>query len=196
MPMKADEELSLREVAEAGLVSPEEIAGLITERMIPRGALRVGDAGRHLVLAAATPAMSFACTDGAKIERATSLEVMEFLTRFVRRNWDAILRDPGKVPQDLHFRNGPLVLLLPSRVTRVMARLNLLADAKARVVMNPARPEEQPVIRGTCLGVFDVAHEALEIGAGGVLARYPALSMRDVNVAMRYAMDNEDDPVG
>lgn len=92
---------------------------------------------------------------------------------------------PGKIK----FFEG-LELDLRPVVVKVRSKMTLLQHAKKMVVVNPHIRGGEPVIRGTRIGVYEVAamvKDATEKEIEEILAGYPTLKREQLELAQIYA---------
>lgn len=115
-------------------------------------------------------------------EKLFSKHGKELIYRAVRRSWpprpDAAIKDPTVVG----------LLDLQKAWSEMTERLAKLARAKAMVVSDPEIRGGEPVIRGTRIGVYEVA-TMLERGASTeeLLSGYPTLQPEHLELAVIYA---------
>ena len=103
----------------------------------------------------------------------------------LRKTIEASQPKSGKIP----FLEG-LNLDLGSVIAKVRGRTALLDRANKMVVVNPRIRGGEPVIRGTRIGVYEVAamvHNASTFEREEILAGYPTLRAEQLDLACVYA---------
>jgi uncharacterized protein (DUF433 family) len=103
----------------------------------------------------------------------------------LRKAISSSARKPGKIP----FLEG-LDLDIRPVVARVRSKTALLDRAKKMVVVNPRVRGGEPVIRGTRIGVYEVAtmvQDATEEEREEILAGYPTLKREQLELALIFA---------
>jgi uncharacterized protein (DUF433 family) len=103
----------------------------------------------------------------------------------LRKAIDSSARKPGRIP----FLEG-LDLDLRPVMAKVRSKTALLDRAKKMVVVNPRIRGGEPVIRGTRIGVYEVAamvEDATEEEREEILAGYPTLKREQLDLALIFA---------
>ena len=95
---------------------------------------------------------------------------------FAKRNWSRLLENPGHSEQ-LWFRTEMISVDIGKPVRLAMIGLNKLIDARSRVVEDPNIRGGIPTIRGTRIGVYQIAglrkNEDMEVVSPRVMAFLP-----------------------
>jgi len=165
-------------------ISVRKINGLIDDEILPKSVRVKGN--RKALRALAMPMVRFGASDGAKLNRSLRLEAMRRIEKFARENWPRLCRDPEHA-ECLRLESGCIVVSLGTPIREAMAGLNRLADAETRVVEDPEIRGDIPVMRGTRIGVHEVADALAGDGMDVALEDFPALSREDVEAAALHA---------
>ncbi len=110
------------------------------------------------------------------------------LSPWLRRR---LLQDIGNVAkgtsQDFVYQEGPLRVDLIGSVTKTLSKMEALANAEAAVVIDPEIRGGLPVMRGTRIGVYEVADLCKVETVHDILAGFPSLTQKHLEHASLYA---------
>ena len=180
-----DRAILINEAAAVTGIPVRRINRMIDDGILPRAVcIKVGR--RRAVRAFAVPMVGFGASDGAKLSKRMRLEAMRKIGKFTKENWSHLCADPGHAGP-LHIRTGCLVVHLGEPVGAAMAGLNKWGDACRRIVSDPEIRGGLPVLRGTRIGVHEIAYALRADGIEMVLEDFPSLCRRDVEAAALYA---------
>lgn len=172
------------EAAAATGVPLRVIHRLIDENVIPRSA-RVMVAKRRALRAFALPMVTFSAAAGADLTSRLRRDCLNAIKDYTLKNWSDLLVRPDSA--NLTLTRGIMTLTLAKPVAVAMADLARLRAAFDRVETNAEIRGGMPVIKGTRVGVHEVASSLRVDGMDAVLADYPSLTRADVEAAALYA---------
>ena len=177
--------MTISEASAATGLPGRRIIRLIDEEILPGSVCQMR--GRKRTLRAySMPMTIFGASDAEALGKRTRLAIMRLVGRFAKNNWQRLLDDPGQA-NDLSFATGSIVISLGNYVKEAMVGLNRLMDAQKRVVEDPDIRGGIPTIRGTRIGVYEIAGLRLSEDVDTILEHYPRLSGKDVEAAELYA---------
>lgn len=178
-------DMSIAETAVVTGVSTRKINRLIDDGLMPESAFkRVGKS--RFVKAFAAPMVRFGAGDGVMLSKEARIEVMKTVARYTKSNWRRLVADPDRA-LDLRFESGTVTVALGENVSSAMTGLGKLAAAHRRIVVDPNIRGGMPVVRGTRIGIYEVAAARGADGIEAVLEDFPALTQEDVEAAEIYA---------
>lgn len=185
LEIAADRAILINEAAAVTGIPVRRINRLIDDGILPRSVcVKVGR--RRAVRAFAVPMVGFGASDGARLSKRMRLEAMRKIGKFAKENWLHLRADPGHA-KPLYVRRGCVVVHLGEPVSAAMAGLNKWEDARRRVVSDPEIRGGLPVLRGTRIGVHEIADALHADGIEMVLEDFPSLCRWDVEAAALYA---------
>ena len=180
-----DRAILINEAAVATGISPRRINHLIDDGILPKSVcIKVGT--RRALRAFALPMVCFGASDGAWLNKGMRLEAMRRIGEFAKENWTHLRTDP-EYAKPLRIKKGCVVILLGEPVSAALAGLNNWEDALRRVVRDPEIRGGLPVVRGTRIGVHEIAGALHADGIEMVLKDFPSLCQKDVEAAALYA---------
>ena len=175
----------IQEVAVATGISTRKINRLIDDAVLPQSlCVKIGN--RRALHAFAVPMVGFGAADGAKLSKDIRLKAMRLIGTFAKKHWRHLCQEP-EYAKRLQLQNGCIVIALGKPVSETMAGLNKWVEAQLRIVKDPEIRGGIPVVRGTRVGVYEVASAFAIDGVDIVLEGFPALSREDVEAAVLYA---------
>lgn len=178
-------DMSIAETAAVTGVSARKINRLIDDGLMPESAFkRVGKS--RFVKAFAAPMVRFGAGDGVMLSKEARIEAMKTVARYTKSNWRRLVVDPDRA-LDLRFESGAVTVALGETVSSAMTGLGKLAAAHRRIAVDPDIRGGMPVVRGTRIGVYEVAAARVADGIEAVLEDFPALTREDVEAAEIYA---------
>lgn len=176
----------ISEAAAATGLTPQKINRLIDDEILPR-AVSVKVKNRRALRVYALPMVKFGASDGVKLSKPTRLKAMNLIGTYTKENWHSLRDEPG-LAASLKFESGCVVVALGPKMTEAMEGLNRWIEAKQRVIQDPDLRGGIPVIRGTRIGVYEVAQALDADGEALVLEDFPALSQEDLIAAKLFAI--------
>ena len=180
-----DRAILINEAAAATGIPSRKINRLIDDGNLPRSVcVKVGH--RRALRAFALPMVGFGASDGAMLSKGMRLEAMRRIGEFAMENWPQLRADP-ECAKPLRIKRGCIVVNLGEPVSGAMAGLNKWEDALRRVVRDPEIRGGLLVLRGTRIGVHEIADALHADGMEMVLEDFPSLCRRDVEAAALYA---------
>lgn len=180
-----DKAMSISEACVATSLSARKINRLIDEEVLPDSVcLKLGSA-RALLAYSMPMTILYAC-DWSVFGKRIRGKVANLMGNFAKRNWSRLLENPGQSEQ-LWFRTEMISVDLGKPVRQAMIGLNKLIDARSRVVEDPDIRGGIPTIRGTRIGVYQIAGLRKNEDMDTILEHYPRLRREDVEAAELYA---------
>jgi uncharacterized protein (DUF433 family) len=177
--------MSIAETATVTGVSARKINRMIDDGLMPMSSFK--KVGRNrFVKAFAAPLVRFGAGDGAILSKDARLEAMKSVARYTKTNWVRLIADPDQA-RGFRFESGVVSVALGEIVSSTMVGLGKLAEAQRRVVDDPDVRGGIPTLRGTRIGVYEIAATLAVDGIDAVLEDYPALTREDVEAASIYA---------
>lgn len=177
--------MTISEASAATGIPGRKIIRLVDEEVLPDSVCQIS--GRKRTLRAySMPMTIFGASDAEALGKETQLAIMRLVGKFAKDNWQLLLDDP-KQADSLNFATGCIVVALGNYVREAMAGLNRLMDAHRRVVEDPDIRGGIPTIRGTRVGVYEIAGLRLNEEIDTILEHYPRLRRKDVEAASLYA---------
>lgn len=178
-------DMSIAETAAITGVSAREINRLIDDGLMPGSTFKKVGKSRF-VKAFAAPMVRFGAGDGVMLSKKTRLEAMKTMASYTKSNWRSLVVDPDRA-LDLRFESGAVTVALGETVASAMTGLCKLAGANRRIAIDPEVRGGMPVVRGTRVGVYEVAAALEADGMEAVLEDFPTLTREDVEAAKIYA---------
>lgn len=177
--------LHVGEVSFATGINVRRVHRMIDDGILPRYACaELGK--RRAIRGFAVPLVSFCAAFAGKFDRRFRFEVMRFIADFTRKNWTDLLRNPRKAKR-LRFDSDGISISAGVQMSRAMDGLGRWVEAKSRIVENPNMRGGIPTIRGTRVGVREVAgYVGLEC-MDDILKHYPTLTRKDLEAAAMFA---------
>lgn len=180
-----DRAILVNEAAAVTGIPVRRINRMIDDGILPKSVcVKVGQ--RRALRASAVPMVGFGASDGTRLSKRMRLEAMRKIGKFTKENWPQLRADPEHA-KPLYIRKGCLVVHLGEPVSAAMAGLNKWEDALRRVVRDPEIRGGLPILRGTRVGVHEIAGALRADGIEMVLEDFPSLCRRDVEAAALYA---------
>lgn len=177
--------MTISEASAATGLPGRRIIRLIDEEVLPVSVCQMR--GRKKTLPAySMPMTIFGASDAEALGKRTRLAIMRLVGKFAKKNWQRLLDDPRQA-DNLSFETGSIVVSFGDYVREAMVGLNRLMDAQNRVVEDPDIRGGIPTIRGTRIGVYEIAGLRLNEDVDTILAHYPRLRRKDVEAAELYA---------
>ena len=183
--LAAGRPILINEAAAVTGISARKINRLIDDSVLPKSVC-VKRGTRRALRAFAVPMVSFGASDGSKLSKSTRLEAMRLIEKFTKENWHDLRVEPEHAKR-LRFESGCVMISLGETVSAAMVGLNKLADASRRIIEDPGIRGGMPIVRGTRIGVYEIADALAADGMEMTLEDFPALSREDVNAAALYA---------
>ena len=177
--------LHVGEVSVATGIDVRRIHRMIDDRILPRYACaKLGK--RRAIRGFAVPLVSFCAAFAGKFDRRFRFEVMRFIADFTRKNWTDLLRNPRKAKR-LRFDSDGVSISVGVQVSEAMDGLGRWVEAKSLIVENPNMRGGIPTIRGTRVGVHEVAGYMEIESMDEILRHYPTLTRKDLEAAAMFA---------
>lgn len=85
------------------------------------------------------------------------------------------------------FEEGVLLIDLPKSISDTMSQMAALASAEANVVLDPEMRGGLPVMRGTRVGVYEIAGLTKQESVEEIFAKFPSLTVSHLKQATLYA---------
>jgi uncharacterized protein (DUF433 family) len=185
--ISASELLKAPETAAVAGVSLRDVNRVVDEKLLPTDMLAADD-GRRL-RAAACPLIAFYFASARRLAAEERLAVLNGMAP--RLNSLASKTLSEAVNADWTWREAYLAIDLGPFVRATGERLDRLAEARAIIETSPDILSGAPVVRGTRVPVHDVAASvAAGLPTERILAAYPSLDARKVELAAFYASAN------
>ena len=173
------------EVAVATGLDARRVHRMIDDELLPRYAC--AKLGKHRAIRGfAVPLVSFCAAFAGKFDRRFRFEVMRFIADFTRKNWTGLLKNPEKAER-LRFYCGGISISVGVQVSRAVDGLSKWIEAQSRIVQNPNMRGGIPTIRGTRVGVHEVAGYVEIESMDEILRHYPTLTRKDLEAAAMFA---------
>ena len=177
--------MTINETSAATGLPGRRIIRLIDEEVLPDSVCQIR--GKKKTLRAySMPMTIFGASDAEALGKRTRLAIMRLVGKIAKNNWQSLLDDPRQA-DSLSFETGSIVVSFGDYVREAMIGLNRLMDAQNRVVKDPDVRGGIPTIRGTRIGVYEVAGLRLNEDVDTILAHYPRLRRKDIEAAELYA---------
>lgn len=177
-------DMSIAETATVTGVSARKINRLIDDGLMPMSSFKKVGKYRY-VKAFAAPLVRFGAGDGAILSKDARVEAMKSVAKYTKTNWGRLVADPNQA-RGFRFESGVVSVALGEIVSITMVGLGKLAEAQRRVVADPDVRGGIPTLRGTRIGVYELAATLVADGIDAVLEDYPALTRKDVEAAEIY----------
>lgn len=174
--------LSVGEVAAVAGIEQKRVHRMIDDQVIPRAMVvpskRLGsERKRRLLKPQACPFVSFFASTGEYVSAKMRRRVFAELGRLLKGEPASVLIEEGVLKVDV------------SKVMReTLKRMHALAKAEAAVVVDPDLRGGMPLLRGTRLGVYEIASMAKVESDERILEAFPSLSKAALANAKLYAM--------
>ena len=177
--------MSISEACAATGISSRKITRLIDDEVLPKSVcLKRGKA--WALRAYSMPMAVFCAYYRAVFDKRIQYIVTSLVGNFAKKNWKSLLEDPRK-SLGLRYDAELISVDLGKPVLQAMLGLNRLIDARSRVVEDPEIRGGIPTIRGTRIGVYQLAGLRENEDMETILEHYPWLSREDVDAAALYA---------
>ena len=177
--------LHVGEVSVATGIDVRRVHRMINDGILPRYACaKLGK--RRAIRGFAVPLVSFCAAFAGKFDRRFRFEVMRFIADFTRKNWTGLLKNPEKAER-LRFDGGGISISVGVQVSRAVDGLSKWIEAQSRIVQNPNMRGGIPTIRGTRMGVHEVADYVGIESMDEILKHYPTLTRKDLEAAAMFA---------
>lgn len=178
-------DMSIAETAAVTGVSARNINRLIDDGLMPDSACKKVGKSRF-VKAFAAPMVRFGAGDGAILCKKARIDAMKTMASYTKSNWRSLVVDPDRA-LDLRFESGTVTVALGEIVSSAMKGLSKLAEANERITIDLEVRGGVPVVRGTRIGVYEVAAALAADGIEVVMEDFPALTREDIEAAQIYA---------
>ena len=173
------------EVSVATGFDARRVHRMIDDGLLPRYACaKLGK--RRAIRGFAVPLVAFCAFHGGKFGRQLRFEAMRFIADFTRANWTDLLKNPKKAER-LRFSSEGVSINVGIQVSEAMDGLKKWIEAESRIVENPNMRGGIPTIRGTRVGVYEVAGYAENESMDEILRHYPTLTRKDLEAAAMFA---------
>ena len=141
---------------------------------------------RRAIRGFAVPLVAFCASHRGKFGKRLRFEAMRFISDFTKKNWTDLLKNPKKAER-LRFDSEGVLISVGVQVSEAMDGLRRWIEAENRIVENPNMRGGIPTIRGTRVGVYEVAGYVEVEGMDVVLKHYPSLTRKDLEAAAMFA---------
>lgn len=174
--------LSVGEVAAVVGIEQKRVHRMIDDQVIPRAMVvpskRSGsERKRRLLKPQACPFVSFSASTGEYVSAKMRRRVFAELGRLLKGEPANVLIEEGVLKVDV------------SKVMRdTLKRMRALAMAEAAVIVDPNLRGGMPVLRGTRIGVYEIASMAKVETDRRILEAFPSLTKTALLNAKLYAM--------
>ena len=173
------------EVSVATGLDARRIHRMIDDGLLPRYACAKLEK-RRAIRGFAVPLVAFCAFHGGKFGRRLRFETLRFIADFTRKNWTDLLKNPGKAER-LRFDSDGASISVGVQLSEAMDGLGRWVEAKSRIVQNPNMRGGIPTIRGTRVGVCEVAGYVEIESMDEILRHYPSLTRKDLEAAAMFA---------
>lgn len=173
--------LGVDEVAAVIGVSRNTIIRVVKNGTLPKSAFcRPKDASkpgaRSMMKPAACPMTYFDVTTGPLLSSQMRRRMIQQIGKILR----------GSVPNEV-FEIGAMRIDLPSSISHAASRMAALAAAESEVISDPRIRDGLPVIRGTRIGVYEIADLSKGEADDYILEQFPSLTRTLLEHAKLYA---------
>ena len=174
--------LSVGEVAAVAGIEQKRVHRMIDDQVIPRAMvvpsmLARSERKRRLLKPEACPFVSFFASTGEYVSAKMRRRVFAELHRLLKGERGSVSIEEGVLKVDV------------SKVMRdSLKQLHALAMAEAAVVVDPDIRGGMPVLRGTRIGVYEIAGMAEVESDETILEAFPSLSRKSLAKAKLYAL--------
>jgi uncharacterized protein (DUF433 family) len=182
LPRSIVRPLSVSEVAAVAEVEQKRVHRMIDDQIIPKAMivpskLTRSERKRRLLKPEACPFVSFSASTGEYVSAKMRRRVFAELGRLLRGETASVSIEEGVLKVDV------------AKVMRdSLKRLHALATAEAAVVVDPDIRGGMPVLRGTRIGVYEIAGMAAVESDETILEAFPSLNRRALANAKLYAL--------